>query len=515
MRINMKKIIFCLLLLVTAQFGFISNKGSVYAQAKADSVQHDSIPEPEQSITHHSVEIGGEEIEYTATAGTMIVYNDLREPIASFGYTAYTKEGVEDSSQRPVLFAYNGGPGSASIWLHMGALGPRRVEVNDPEMTPPAPYQLVDNHFSILDVTDIVMIDPVGTGYSRAVGEKENSYFWGLDTDISSISRFIREYIETNSRWNSPKYILGESYGTTRSAGIVNHMLSNGITLNGVVLVSSVLDLRTIAYGADDSLPYVLYLPTFAATAWYHNEINSKPENLQVFLEEVREFAITEYAPALLKGDDLSETRRDEIVNQLSNYTGLSEDYLNRADMRVTGPEFAKRLLYEQERVVGRFDARYMGYSINALANEPFYDAQSASISAAYMTMFLKYYQEELEFGEDRQYMFSAGSLPGFDWDWSLGGGWPTSPNTAPELAEAMIKNPNLKVLVLNGYYDLATPFMATEYTMNHLGLPAELEDNIIMEYYKAGHMMYIRESALKKMHDDVAQFIEQTDRIN
>lgn len=511
----MRKRTFAFLLIIALQFGFFANLTTVQAQSKADSAKAEAAPKAEQSVTHHTVEIGGQEINYTATAGTMIIHNSKGKPIASIGYTAYSKEGVESMEQRPVTFAYNGGPGSSSIWLHMGVMGPRRVVVNDPESTPPAPYQLTNNQYSLLNATDIVMVDPVGTGVSRAVGKAENSNFWGVKRDISSVSKFIKAYIDENNRWNSPKYLLGESYGTTRSAGVVNYLQENeGIAMNGVVLVSTVLDLRTIAFGHGDNLPYVVYLPTYAAVARYHGQLANNGGDLQSFLQEVRTFAQTDYARALMKGDDLPESERQHIIAKLSEYTGLSEAYLDRANLKVTQSEFTKQLLRGQGMTVGRLDSRYKGYSMDNLSQNALYDPQSTAISPAYISMFLKYYHNELKFAEDKQYHISAYDLPGFHWDWTRGGNYfPTSPTTAPDLAEAMTKNPHLKVLVLNGYYDLATPFMAAEYTMNHLGIPKELEDNITMKYYEAGHMMYLREPSLKKMHNDVTQFIEQTDR--
>jgi carboxypeptidase C (cathepsin A) len=506
----MKKLIFGLLMLALVQVGADAN---TYAQSKTDTAAA-VVPKAEKSVTHHTVTVDGEEIEYTATAGTLILKNDKGEPVASFGYTAYSKDGVEDKSRRPLTFSYNGGPGSSSIWLHMGVMGPKRVVVKDPEVTPPAPYELTDNQYSLLDATDIVMVDPVGTGVSRAIGEAEGKDFWGVDQDIRSVSNFIKTYISENNRWNSPKYLLGESYGTTRSAGVVNHLQNQGIAMNGVVLVSTVLDLRTIAFGDADNLPYVAYLPTYAAVAWYHDKIDDKPKSLESFVQQARQFASNEYAAALMKGDELSESRRNRVIDKLAEFTGLSKEYLDRANLRVTQSEFTKELLRDEGHTVGRLDSRYTGYSLDNLSQNAIYDPQSSAISPAYTTMFLQYYHDELNFGQDKQYNISAYSLPGFEWDWDRGGSFfPTSPTTAPDLAEAMTKNPNLKVLVLNGYYDLATPFFAAEYTMDHLGIPSELEENISMKYYKAGHMMYIHKASLEKFHDDVEVFIQETDR--
>jgi carboxypeptidase C (cathepsin A) len=468
------------------------------------------IPEEQENVTTHSIEIDGTEVEYEATAATMNISNRENEPIAQFGYIAYTRTDVDDMSERPVTFVFNGGPGSSSIWLHMGAVGPRRVVLDDPNFNEPG-YTLSDNEYSILDVTDIVMVDPVGTGISRAVGESENEDFWGVESDISSISNFINEYISENGRWASPKYLLGESYGTFRSAGLAPYLNNTyGIALDGIVLVSNVLDLRTITFGAYDDTSYILYLPSYAATAWYHDQLENKPEELEPFLDEVREYALNEYSVALMKGNELSETDRSSVLDKLEEYTGLERDYLDESDLRVPAFAFFKELLGEEEMTVGRLDSRYKGHSINPITASAAYDPQSSAISPPYQMAFMDYYHNDLGFGQDKKYNFSAYSLPGFDWDWSRGGGgwFPTSPSTVDDLREAMIQNPALKVQVQNGYYDLATPFFGTEYTFTHMDLPEELEENIEMTYYEAGHMFYTRIPDLEKFKEDVARFI-------
>lgn len=480
-----------------------------FGQQKKKPAPSDTLVKPVNSVTDHAVKIGGETIEYKAIAGTMPIYNNLGEPIASFGYTAYIKKGVDDVRERPILFAFNGGPGSASIWLHLGALGPRRIKLNDPETVPPAPYELVNNEYSPLNVADVVMIDPVGTGYSRAAGKKENSYFWGVDHDIESISRFIIEFIETHGRWNSPKYILGESYGSFRVTGIANHLFGQGIAVNGIIMVGTVLDLRTIAFGPNDNLPYVIYLPTYAATAWHYDKVANKTGTLEDFIEEVENFAINEYAPALLKGDNLPDAERTKIINKLAQYTGLSKEFIGRANLRVGASQFAKRILHDEMKIVGRYDSRYSSPAMDPLVNRTFYDPSSSDISPAFKTMFLQYYQQSLNFGKDRQYMFSARGLPGFKWKWGSSRGWPTSPNTAPYLARAMTTNPNLRVHVISGYFDLATPFMGNEYTLSQMNIPESVENNIDFTYLKAGHMSYIRLSALEKMHEALVDFIK------
>lgn len=497
-----KHTIWLVLILLVAQT-------SAFAQQKEEKKESKPIPETEKNVTEHSVEIGGTEIEYEATAATMNIKNRENEPIAQFGYIAYTRTDLDNVSERPVTFVFNGGPGSSSIWLHMGAVGPRRVVLDDPNFNDSG-YTLADNEYSILDVTDIVMVDPVGTGISRAVGEKENKDFWGVEEDISSISNFINEYINENDRWASPKYLLGESYGTFRSAGLAPYLLDTyGIALEGIVLVSNVLDLRTITFGAYDDTSYILFLPSYAATAWYHDQLENKPDDLESFLQEVRDFAVNEYSVALLKGDNLPESEHNEVLDKLEEYTGLERDYLDESDLRVPAFAFFKELLGEEEMTVGRLDSRYKGHSINPITANAAYDPQSAAISPPYQMAFMDYYHNELGFGRDKKYNFSAYSLPGFTWDWKRGGGWfPTSPSTVGDLREAIIKNPHMKVQVQNGYYDLATPFFGTEHTFSHMDLPEELQENIELTYYEAGHMFYTRIPDLEKFKEDVARFI-------
>ena len=479
--------------------------------AQSDSV---TVLKPEKFVTKHRIKIDNKQVNYTATAGTLIIKNEKDEAIASIGYVAYTKDGETEAIKRPVTFAYNGGPGSSSLWLHMGILGPRRVAVNDPSLNGPAPYKLEDNNFSILDVSDIVMIDPVGTGISRAVGKSKNADFWGVDPDIKSLSQFIKSYITDNERWNSPKYLLGESYGTFRSAGIADYLQSAmGISVNGIVLVSSVLDIRTLAFQPYDDLSYMLNLPTYAATSWYHNKIANKPADLNAFLKEVRTFASTDYAAALLKGDNLPAEQRTAIINKLSAYTGLGKDYIDKANLRVNQPQYAQELLRNEGEAVGRLDSRYRGISQDLLSEYAFSDPQDYTISPAFTAAFMNYYTTELKVSKEKQYNISADAFPDFHWDWKhprsygfFGEG--SSPNTTPDLVNAMSTNPNLKVIVLNGLFDLATPFYGTEYTFDHLNLDKKIKANISMKYYEAGHMMYINNDVAANFKKDVAAFI-------
>lgn len=368
--------------------------------------------------------------------------------------------------------------------------------------------------FPILDVSDIVLIDPVGTGFSHATGKAKNTDFWGVEPDIKSISQFIKQYVNDNDRWNTPKYLLGESYGTFRSAGIADYLSQNmGIAVNGVVLVSCVLDIRTLAFQPGDDLSYVLNLPTYAATSWFHNKLANKPADLNSFLKEVRSFASGDYASALLKGDQLSAADREQVLNKLVAYTGLSKDYIDKANLRVNQPQYSKELLRNDHADIGRLDARYKGISQDLLGEFAFSDPADNAISPAFISTFMNYYSTELKVSKDKTYNPAAYSLGDFRWDWKhprSNGlfGEASTPSTSPDLANAMSLNPQLKILVLNGLFDLATPFYGTEYTFDHLGIDKKLKSNITMKYYEAGHMMYINNTAAAAFKKDVAAFI-------
>lgn len=480
---------------------------------QAQSTTNDSIPKEIKSVTKHSVVIDGKTISYTATAGALILKNEKDEPIALFGYTAYTKDGVPDATKRPITFAYNGGPGTSSYWLHMGIIGPRKVVLNDPYTVPPAPYKMEDNNNSLLDVSDIVMIDPVGTGISHAVGKAKDKDFWGVDQDIKSVSGFIKTFITHNDRWNSPKYILGESYGTLRSAGVTNYLQENmSISVNGVILVSSILNFASQIFADGNDIAYITYMPTYAATAWYHNKVNNKPTDVAAFVKDARAFASGEYANALIKGDNITDAEKETVITKLSYFTGLSKDYLYKANMRVKEVQFLQELLRDEHKVVGRIDTRYTGISQDLLSESVLTDPQSDAISPAFTAVFMNYYYGELKMDKNYSYKPNAYNTEGFDWDWkrknSEGGGMP---NTAADLAQSMSHNPNLKVLTLNGYYDLACTFFATEYDVAHMGLEKNLRSNIIFKYYEAGHMMYINATQAIACKKDIAAFINET----
>jgi carboxypeptidase C (cathepsin A) len=472
-----------------------------------------AAPKEESSVTDHTIKIAGQAIPYKATAATILLKNEKEEPTALIYYTAYARTDAKDMTQRPVSFVYNGGPGSASLWLHMGAFGPRRLLTPNADPTPPPPYRLTDNANSLLDKSDLVFIDPVGSGFSHAVGKAQDKDFWGVDSDVKSLAQFITSYVSRNDRWNSPKFLIGESYGTFRSAALSNYLQSrDGLYFNGIVLISSVLDLGTISFNPGEDMPYVFYLPSYAATAWYHKVLQNRPDNLSAFLDEAKHFATTEYASALMKGTNLSTAEKADVAKKLSRYTGLSEDYLVKANLRVTLPQFMEELQRSRGLTTGRLDARYSGLTYDLLAEFADYDPQSTAITGAFTAAFNSYVRDDLKFGQDKSYR-AINEAPGENWDWKhrtgRNFGFPGSPNVEGDLIEAMLTNPHLQVEVENGLYDLATPFFATEYTMDHLGLPEKLQKNIRMQYYDAGHMMYLRDEDLAKLKNNVANFLE------
>ncbi len=481
----------------------------------AEPAEKKEPPKEESSATEHSIKIGGQTVNYTATFGSILIKDEKDEPTALNFFTAYTKSDAKDLSERPLTFIYTGGPGSASAWLHMGAFGPRRIVTDDARFTPPAPYRLVDNAYSLIDKTDAVFIDPVGTGFSHAVGKAKDKDFWGIDQDVHSLAQMIRIYVTRNNRWNSPKYLLGESYGTFRSAALGNYLQQHdGMGLNGIVLISSVLDLSQLTFGPGDDRCYILYLPSYAATAWYHKVLKNPPSDLNAFLADARKFAAGEYASALMKGAQLSDAEKADMAKKLSAYTGLSEEYLIKANLRVKLPQFNEELKRSQGETTGRLDSRYTGYTYDLLSEYAEYDPQSTAITSAFTSAINDYIREELKYKTARNYTLLGGE-PGRNWDWkrtdSRRGFFPGAPNVMDDLAQAMIANPYLHVQVENGLYDLATPFFATEYTMEHLGLPAKLQSHMKVEYYDAGHMMYVNEASLAKLKENVAKFMEST----
>ena len=474
-------------------------------------------PKEESSVTDHTIKIGGQTIQYKATAQTILLKDDKGEPTALLYSTAYTRSDVKDLSQRPLAFLYNGGPGSSSVWLHMGSVGPRRVITVNAGITPPPPYKVSDNPECLLDKTDLVFVDPVGTGFSHAVGKSQDKDFWGVDQDVKSLAQFISLYVTRNNRWNSPKFLIGESYGTFRSAALGNYLQDHdNMYLNGIVLISSVLNLGTISFNPGEDFTYIYYVPSYAATAWFHKMLKDRPDNPNAFLEEARKFAQTEYSDALMKGGTLSAAEKSEVAKKLSRFTGLSEDYLVKANLRVNLFQFMKELQRSRGLTTGRLDARFSGPTYDLLGEFAEYDPQETAISGAFVAAFNSYVRDELKFGQDKSYRVAA-NFDGNQWDWKHQAGenfgFPGSPNVENDLVQAMISNPHLQIEVENGIYDLATPFLATEYTMDHLGLPENLRKNIHLKYYEAGHMMYVRDEDLAKLKANIASFIESASK--
>ncbi len=482
-------------------------------QAPGDAAKELPVPEETSSVTHHSVVIGGQTIKYTATAGNLLVDNNDGDAIGSFFYVAYTRDGVSDPAHRPVTFLFNGGPGSSTIWLHMGSFGPVRVETANAKATPPPPYDLVSNQYSLLDKTDLVFIDAIGTGYSRIVGKGRPKGFYGTDADIESFGKFIQRYVTVNNRWDSPKFLLGESYGTTRAAGLVDWLQHNGMAFNGVILQSSWLNGFVDFPGPPFSLdlPYELYLPTMAATAWYHDKLPQKPADLPAFLQQVRSFALGDYAHALSQGDNLSKAESQAIAQQLHDYTGLPVKYILDAKLRITPERFEKELLRGEARTTGRLDARFMGIDADAAGETPSYDPSGTAIEPAYTAAFHWYLANDLKYKTNLDYLVSSYREVNRDWDNGQridGQKFPLM-DVEENLRQAMTENPHLKVFSANGYFDFATPFFETEYDLDHMGLDASLKKNISYAYYESGHMIYLNVPALKKYKTDLAHFYD------
>ncbi len=480
-------------------------------------VKKEEKPTPKDNLveTKHSIKIGGKVIKYTVTTGTMVLKEEVNDkekdaevekPRAQIFFTAYTMDGVKDKGKRPITFSFNGGPGSSSVWLHMGVLGPRRVVLTDDGEMPPPPFKLTDNQYSILDDTDLVFIDPMSTGFSRPV-EGEKSKDWHTFTkDIESVGDFIRLYTTRYNRWLSPKFLAGESYGTTRSAGLSGYLQDrHGMMLNGLILISAVLDFSTTDFNLNNDLPYILFVPAYAATAWYHGKLNFKAP-LEIVLKEAEEFAMGEYATALLKGASLTPEERASVVEKLSRYTGISQEFIQRSDLRILDQHYFKELLRERGKTVGRLDSRYMGIDRIGVTATPEYDPLFAQVNGPYTAAFNDYIRAELKFETDTPYEILSGKV----WmNWSYSYFENQYLNVAETLRGAMHFNKYLKVFVANGYYDLGTPYFATEYTFDHLGLDASLRKNISMAYYDAGHMMYVHMPSLKKLKKDMTKFIK------
>lgn len=459
--------------------------------------------------SQHSISVNGKMIAYTATAGTLVLPKDDGKPLASIFFVAYTRDDAGDKSKRPITFTFNGGPGSSSVWLHMGAFGPKRVAMGPDGAQPPPPYHLVDNDDTPLEFTDLVFIDPVTTGFSRHAPGENPAQFHSLEGDLDSVADFIRLYTTKFERWDSPKFLAGESYGTTRSAGLSQVLMGKGIFLNGITLISSVLNFETISFAPGNDLPFILYLPTYTASAWYHKKLvgDLQSGSIDKAVQAARQFAGNEYTVALMKGAKLTAAERSNVAQQVARLTGLSKEYVERSNLRISIQRFAKELLRDEERTVGRYDSRLEGTDADAAGERPEFDPSYSSVLGAYTALFNDYVRTELKFDSDQPYEILTGKVQ----PWSYARQQNQYVNTAEMLREALEQIPTLNVMVANGYYDMATPFFATEYTMSHLGGDKSLDNRISLTYCEAGHMLYTRKSCLDELHKNMADFYQRS----
>lgn len=462
------------------------------------------------SVTKHSTRVGGQQLEYTVTTGYMPLRNDKTGEIeAKIFFIAYTLDKANDPARRPLMFSFNGGPGSASVWLHLGAIGPRRVKMLDNGFLPPPPYQMEDNQQTWLMDTDLVFIDPVGTGYSRAIKPELASKYFGVRGDIESIGEFIRLYLGRYERWSSPLFLVGESYGTTRASGLSDHLFEHGIGLNGILLISTVMNFQTIRFAANNDLPLALILPSYATTAWYHKRLSPEMQSKSVkqIAQEAENFATNEYMPAMMRIDRLSAQEKDNLATKFSSLTGLSKDFVERNDFRVELGEFMKELLRGERRTIGRLDSRFTGIDRDAGGENADSDPSMNAIRPPYTAMFNDYVRRDLGFKSDLEYYILGGGITS-PWNWNVSNGYA---DTSMSLKDAMAKNPFMKVFIGCGYYDMATPFFAAEATVSAMNLDPALRQNIQFSYYEAGHMMYIDTTSLKKLKTDASAFIQSS----
>jgi carboxypeptidase C (cathepsin A) len=490
-------------LLLLFQAPTVSPRPTETPKPPETAVQKDEPP----VVTKHVARVDGKTLNYTVTTGFMPLKNTISgDTEARIFYMAYTLDGVTDPKTRPLMFSFNGGPGSASVWLHLGALGPKRVKMLDDGMMPPPPYEMVDNDQTWLDQTDMVFIDPVGTGYSRAAKPELASKFFGVNGDIESVGEFIRLYLGRSERWASPLFLVGESYGTTRAAGLSNHLFERGIGLNGIILISTVMNFQSIRFADNNDLPLILIFPSYASTAWYHQRLSPEMQRkpLRDVLKEAEEFAAKAYGPALMRIDRLSPAEKQSLLDKFSSLTGLSRTFVEQNNFRVDLGEFNKELLRDQRRTTGRLDSRFTGFDKDSAGSDVDFDPSMSAIRTPYTAAFNDYVRRDLNYRSDIEYYILGGGIT-TPWNWNTSNGYA---DTSQALSSAMRKNPYMKVFVGCGYYDMATPYFAAEYSVSAMNLDPQLRQNFTFGYYEAGHMMYIEKNSLKKLKEDVTGFM-------
>ena len=491
--------------------------GSALAQdsssKKDDQKKNDKAKEELEdkvSVTQHTATVQDKEIKYTATAGKLVMKSYEGDPKALMFFIAYTEDGVDDKSQRPITFAFNGGPGSSSVWLHLGMLGPKRVKIPDDTSAVPPPYGLVNNPYSILDLSDLVFIDPVSTGFSRPVEGEDKGQFHGYEEDLRSVGHFIHDYATKYGRWRSPKFLAGESYGGLRSAGLSGHLRQRyNMALNGIVMISPAINFLTLGFAPGNDLPYILFVPSYAATAWYHKALPGDLQQLSLddLVKQAEEFARNEYTLALMKGHSIGDDEREAIAEKLSRFIGLSKDFVERANLRVDMQRFGKELLRERGRTIGRYDSRFTGIDADNVGDRPEYDPSGAVIFGPFTAAINDHLRNDLKFEDHQVYEVLTGNVQ--PWNYSRFGG--RVPDASDTLRETMSANPFLKLFLACGYYDLATPPATVIYSVEHMRLPPELQKNITARFYEGGHMMYIHEPSFERLREDLEKFYEST----
>jgi carboxypeptidase C (cathepsin A) len=476
----------------------------------ADKEEHYDMTEVPPVVTHHQVTLDGKPLKYTATAGRLPIKSGDGRIDAEMFFVAYTLDGQE-ADKRPLTFCFNGGPGSASVWLHMGSVGPKQVVLQSNGFMPAAPYRMSDNPNSLLDRSDLVFVDAIGTGFSRAASGEANKKFLAVKGDIEAFGEFIRLYLTRNDRWPSPLFILGESYGTTRAAGIANYLGDHGISFNGITLLSTAMDFGTLEWTKNNDVPYILLVPSFTMIAAYHKRLAPDlMQDLAKTRQEAERWAANDYMLALAKGDSLTPEERQKIIDQYARYTGLDRKLIDNANLRIDVGEFTHNLLLDQKLRVGRLDGRFTGPDPEGLLDTRFYDPTGSAIVPPYTAVFNNYVRTELGYKVDMPYRVFAYEEPEFrKWEW--GSADQGFPNTAPGLRAALVKNPYLKVLVMEGYYDLATPYAAANYSIDHLDLGPDYRKNVSFATYESGHMVYIESGSHAKMKRDLVEFMERS----